>query len=553
MSGTISSYFSSFGKQYFPRKSLLLLLACFLLVTFLYNYTHIYRFGPLGPHMWRQSDCVSMAINYYKENRPFLSPELHACSPKGTYITISEFPILNYTAAKLWSVFGYHPGWYRLLHHLFLLLGMFSVFRVSEGLLRHSWWGGLITLLFFSSPLLGFYGFSFIADVPALCLSLFGAYLLYKYHRFAKLRHLYFAVPVFTLAALLKVTALFIPLLIAGVFVLQQLRIIGRKQQKLFKRPAHFFSAILLVLIFAAFWYRYASRFNSEHSAGLFLVGILPVWELSDADALKIMRSLIHNLLPEYYYRPGLVLMGFAVLWMFLNPKKSGAIKLVFIISALSIVLVYLVLFFQVFDVHDYYLINMLPLIFVLMLSFFLYMRANNRTVFLNRKIFFVFSVLVLLQLWNSAVRTRLKFSASNPAVKNSVFVDNTEYGWYDYLSWANGRTLDVCDEAGPWLRKKGIERNTPVICFPDASINIALAKMDQKGYTDNAYGHLTDRGLRMKAFTGYGAQYLILLDKTIANDTLVKPWTNYPVDSLKNLYLYDLRPYADSVKGNDK
>ncbi len=549
MQGKLVSYFSQFNKQYFPRKSMLLILAGFMLITLLYNYTYVYRFGPIGPHMWRQSDCLSMAVNYYKENRPFLSPELHACSSSGPYITISEFPILNYTAAKLWSVFGYHPGWYRLIHHLFLLLGMFSLFRVSEGLLRHSWWGLLITLMFFSSPLLGFYGFSFIADVPALCLSLFGVYCLYKYHRFPKLRYLYLMIPVFTLAALLKVTALFLPLLISGVFALQQLKIIGRKQQKIFKRPAYFFSAIAIVLLIVAFWYRYASQFNKEHSAGLFLVGILPIWEVSGQEIVKIFRSFVHSLLPEYFYRPGLLLMIFSAFWLFINRKKAGTLTLTFILAAFAIVLTYILLFFQVFNVHDYYLINMLPLVLVLMLAFFLYLRANNRGAFLNRKVFLVFSVLLMLQLWNSAVRTRLKFSARNPAVKNSVFVDNSEYGWYDYLSWSNSDILGVCDEAGPWLRKKGIDRNVPVVCFPDGSINITLVKMDQKGYTDNAYGSLTNRGLRLKAFTGYGAQYLILLDKSIANDSLVKPWTNYPVDSLRNLYLYDLRPYTDSVK----
>ncbi|MCU0432227.1 MAG: hypothetical protein MUC87_02090 [Bacteroidia bacterium] len=537
-----------FQKAFFPKKSLWLLLLAALLLIGLFNYVDTFKKGPAGIHSWRQSDCFSIALNYYKENRPFLSPELHGCSPNGPYVTISEFPLLNYLAAKIWSVAGFHPGWYRLIHLCFWLLGMFSVFRISEGLLRNTWWGLLITLFFFSSPILGYYGFSFIADVPALCLSLFGTYLVYLYYRSAKKSRLLFAVPVFILAAFLKITALFLPAIIAGVLLLQQMKLIARAKAPLLKKPWLVIGGFAFIFCVVAGWYYYAAKFNSEHDAGLFLVGTLPIWELGYEQIINIGRSLIHTLLPAYFFRPALLLLLFLFVWIIFNRSKKTAVMMTLMCLSLLLVFAYLILFYQVFNVHDYYLTNMLPLVLVFVLSIAVYLRMNHRAMFQNRKAIVLFALLVAFQVWNATVEVRMRFSALDPLVTNSLFMNNADNEAYKYNRWATDALYSVCNKAEPWLRNKGITRDTRVVCFPDGSINIALAKMDQKGNTDNGYDHLTDRGKRLHAFTRYGAEYLIILDNNILNDSLIKPWTKHPVDSLQNLHLFDLKPYTDSL-----
>ncbi|MGL4596350.1 MAG: hypothetical protein ACRCYO_02405, partial [Bacteroidia bacterium] len=136
---------------YFPYRSLLLFLAVFLTQCLLYNYPHVLKRGPCGQHIWRQSDCASIAINYYKENHALTEPHMHHCTAKGQVVTMSELPILNYAAAQLWKIFGFHWMVYRLLSLFFLGIGLYALFRIFERLLRNSIWCVLLSALVFTS------------------------------------------------------------------------------------------------------------------------------------------------------------------------------------------------------------------------------------------------------------------------------------------------------------------------------------------------------------------------------------------------------------------
>ena len=53
----------------------------------------IFKFQPQSHHQWRQSDCLSLALNYYQFELPFLEPQVHnLLAEEGK--SVSEFPVL---------------------------------------------------------------------------------------------------------------------------------------------------------------------------------------------------------------------------------------------------------------------------------------------------------------------------------------------------------------------------------------------------------------------------------------------------------------------------
>ena len=79
-----------------------------VLVSGIYGYFNILDSRPQGMHVWRQTDCLSFAANYYYQDLPFLEPEIYwQGSDKGGK-TVSEFPIIYYLTAKIWKITGKH-------------------------------------------------------------------------------------------------------------------------------------------------------------------------------------------------------------------------------------------------------------------------------------------------------------------------------------------------------------------------------------------------------------------------------------------------------------
>src|SRR6188768_4374760 len=92
----------------------LVLLGMVILLFFLNFYSKTLFFRPSSTHQWRQTDCLSITKNYYEEGMHFFEPKIHYQGPKDGH-AVSELPILNYTVAALWKVFGEHEFIYRLL------------------------------------------------------------------------------------------------------------------------------------------------------------------------------------------------------------------------------------------------------------------------------------------------------------------------------------------------------------------------------------------------------------------------------------------------------
>ncbi len=126
-----------------------------MLVSILYEYPSIVMKRPQSVHHWRQSDCASIALNYYQTGMHFFKPQTHNLTSdknKSGYNATSEIPIVYYFIAFLYKIFGYHESIYRLLNTLLFLTALFYLFRTLMLWLRSYFWSATITLFLFTSP-----------------------------------------------------------------------------------------------------------------------------------------------------------------------------------------------------------------------------------------------------------------------------------------------------------------------------------------------------------------------------------------------------------------
>ena len=123
---------------------------CLIITSFTYDYQDVLFRPTQSIHQWRQCDCLSITMNYYQDNNPFLQPSVHYLGADGTGKTISECPLIYYSVASLWKVFGHHEFIYRMLVLLIYFIGLFSVFKLFENKLKDSIWAMICSLLLFT-------------------------------------------------------------------------------------------------------------------------------------------------------------------------------------------------------------------------------------------------------------------------------------------------------------------------------------------------------------------------------------------------------------------
>ena len=96
--------------KYFPE---IIFFTIFITLFFIYDFDNISFLRPQSVHQWRQCDCLSQSLNYYQDNNSFWQPQMNYLGKDDTGKTASDFPLLYFSAAKLWKLFGYHEYIYR--------------------------------------------------------------------------------------------------------------------------------------------------------------------------------------------------------------------------------------------------------------------------------------------------------------------------------------------------------------------------------------------------------------------------------------------------------
>lgn len=508
---------------YFPKYSLFVFFALFFVLFYLYDFQGILFLHPQSVHQWRQCDCLSMTLNFYQGNVGFFTPQVHNLGTDGTGETVSDFPLLYYGIAQLWHLTGRQEFIYRIVVLLIAFTGLSALFKTVEEILKDSLLAIFIALILWSSTIFTYYSNNFLMNVPAFSLALVGLYFFTRFYFSGRNKFYYWSFLFFFVGGLLKTPALMSFTAVFVLFILERIpKIKLGKEGKLFNNPGKQIVPFVLVFIVIGAWYSYASWYNHEHDSSFFLVGILPIWDISWVH----IKSIVDHARVLWFssYQSLLMQEISIVIFVFVltQYKKANKFLWFFMLILFFGFVSFVLLFFQVFDNHDYYMINQLIFMLSIFTAFFHLLKSRYPKIFYN----LVFRILLLaLLVYN------VKVCAHNIADR------------YDPGSWMNDHAeqTNTLAEMSPYLSSLGVKQDDKVLVLGDRSINISLYLIDRRGYTNFGLGKIVSEN-KMKTLESQGVNYMIILDTTEVHESWLQPYINNKIGQFKRVAVFKLK-----------
>jgi hypothetical protein len=521
-----------------PIKIKTLILLFFLF--FLYSLNYHFFDGILPIHAWRKADSLSLAWNYYK-GASFLSPETNHISCFGNRNAAAEFPVVYYLVGNLWKIFGPHE-WIAKLVSFFTLIVSLSLFSSVVNYFLKS---QIKTLVFsgiiFSSPILLFYSDTLLPNVFSFSYALIAGYFLFIFLIHKKYWLFSFFTLFLTLAILIKVTVLIAILTFAigtAFYFFFQEKSLFTTHRKIFILLCVAFSIAFLCTIL---WYSYAIGYNARFHSLMFSTDIRPIWEV-DALRRKEIWEIIwkrqFNLLYSYW---ALIPTCLLVFFMAIRSKISPLFYWLLGIGLLGTT-GYILLWFWVFDVHDYYLIEMLylPLIF-----FFIAFKHTNMQSTITGKLALYFTYSILLLVFLQALSyTQIAFGKKNYMAKNSFFVQEfTKTNW-DEIYWYHSEHLQKLQEQKHEIQKI-VKKQDTLFCLTDQSPNVDLYTLGRIGFSNYTFIKTKPYHSQIPTFIKKGARYMLVVGNEPI-DPLMKQFTKDTVYAKNSVFLFDLKSYKN-------
>jgi hypothetical protein len=290
-----------------------------------------------------------------------------------------------------------------------------------------------------------------------------------------------------------------------------------------------------------AAWYYYAYRYNSVNLEGVFRQGISPVWELSYTHRNEIFEAFKKDIFPLFFNRYALGIMGILLLLTIVFAKLTNKFLLAYFILLLFGTIGYFALFYVVFDVHDYYLVNILLIIPAFLLLFFDFANRTFTSFIDNKYLKIVLSAITVLLIFLTAQINRQKYFSADEdfLVKNGIYEVDQKWEWnhYDYK-----KRFKAFESIRPYLQEIGIKGEEKIISIPDPTPNYSLYLMGHKGWSD--YDPFNkDLEYKFKRSLKYGAEYLILNDTVVFSERkYLGKYRKNIVGNYENVHIYKLK-----------
>jgi hypothetical protein len=501
------------------------------------GYNKISSKGPYSRHSYRQSDSYAFALNYYYENNKFLEPSILFVGEDKGGKTVSEFPILYCLTAKIWNLTGVNPFIPRLLNLIIIFLGLFYLYKLSFEILNDHLWAITVSLFLYSSPLLGFYSFNFIPNIPALGISLVGCYYFYKYHTSSKTIFLIVSSILFSLGALIKVSSLFSFLAINTFFFIYNILHIKQNNKVIVAQVV----SSITVLITIYLWYSFAKDYNSKNLGGIFNQSIIPIWSLSSKRIQSILdvaytNTVIYFLNPVALIALGLMFLTSFLLWKNVNKKLLSITALLFVG-----IIMFILLFFDGMDAHEYFLTDSTVIIPAITLTFLTAIKNYSSNLFIS-KYFKGFAVLLLILSlnYNMAI-TRAHFNPHDKMVTKNIPLPSRVLEYWNYCYWDWEIHLQKYEGIIPYIRDLGIKFEDRVISIPDETPNRTLTLLNQKGFTDYHYNNNYQGIKRTERKIELGAKYMIVEGDENLQREDVAPFIQNQIGSYKGIKIFKI------------
>lgn len=516
-------------KKYYPNILFVILL---LVVSYYYNYHEIAFKSPQSVHKWRQSDCASIALNYYQNGMDFFHPETHNLTSDGGTsgkCCTSEIPILYYSVASFYKVFGHHDFIYRIFNTLLFFLGLYFLFRLLNYVLKDVFWAIALTLLFFTSPVLVYYGNNFLSNSSSLAFSIIGWYYFVRFYFESKQKWFLISMLVFLIAAAFKVTALFSVFAIAGIYGLEGLGLTKFKENgQLFRKSVGYLIPLLSIFIIVGSWIIYAHNYNLKHDCTYFSTTIFPIWDLNRTEIISVLEKIKNIWVEQYFHKSVLLFLLVCFLFIVSFFKKNKKLFLFSVIFIFAEVIVYILLQFLTFADHDYYVIDMYILPVLIVVTTFEVLKTHFNKVFRSPILKVIFAVFLFFNIYNAHQKINGRYE-----------------GWMNNFS-ENKDLYSIT----PYLRQIGISSDDTVISIPDGS-HVSLYLMNQKGwteYTDARFNKGNPRPYNQDSAgiqhsIDKGAKYLIVNGiKELYNKPYLQSYCTHLAGNYNNVLIFNLK-----------
>jgi hypothetical protein len=337
------------------------------------------------------------------------------------------------------------------------------------------------------------------------------------------------------LAGLLKITALLIFLGFGAIFIFE----VFWKEKSCSTRWKEFLPYIFTLLgIFL--WYRYAAHYNATNMSGVFRQGIGPIWEL-DSDQIALVWNLFqHDVLPEFFNVSVLFLIIALLLILLLNFKRLHSyLRALLILTTIGIIS-YFLLFYQVFSIHEYYLINVLIFIPIVLLCTLDYMKTHFPDLYASKTLKILAVTVLLITAYYSRIKTIIKYDVGSAWVRTSMHTSQENKEMWQLYHWNYLNTYKDLETIDPYLTEIGVGRNDRVISMPDSSVNISLYLMNRKGF--NNYGYPQISGVaRVEKAKEWGAKYLIINNMEFLEKVYLEPYLKDKIGETEYVSIYKL------------
>jgi len=380
--------------------------------------------------------------------------------------------------------------------------------------------GIFVGLLLFTSPVLVYYGGNFLMNIPAFSFACLGLHQFFKFKNTGLNRHLRWLVFFYLMAGLLKVSALLSFVAICLVFLIDAVGL-RAEDKKIFKGTWKEALSLCAVFAFAFLWVTYAQRYNAQHTSGIFLIGILPIWNLSWGTIAKTYEFVADRFIWDYFmpYIEKFLVVCTIIVAVFYRSVESS-VRFIAAMMCLG-ALAFMTLFFEALMHHDYYVIDLYMLVPILLLAFFMVLKEKVSLLYRSW-------ILIGFLIWMS--------------LQSFEFAQDRLYERYDLQGWRNHDHREVFQaftEIEPTLMDLGISPDVKVLSLSDYSINITLYLMNRKGWTD--YGISMDP-VRIKEKIALGAQYLFVANTRTYEHEAIQPFIHDKIGSYRNIDIYKLK-----------
>ena len=492
-------------------------------------------------HEWRKTDSLAFALNYIDSNNLF-EPHTNFVLQNGHTNAAAEFPIIYFLIGKLWGIFGIHVGIAKVfsLLTLFTAISLFSV--VMKDIFQSELKSLILVLLLYTSPILVTYADSCMPNVIALSFLMYSGFFLYRYIKSdAKKKLSFILFTVFlSLALLIKVTAILAVLTV--IFGYMIYLIFNRKvfaEQK--KISIAVLSSFVFSCIVTLLWYKYAIRYNLQHDVTTFSTTTRPIWEANFE-----MRQAVWTAVKEkqlyLYHHPLLLAIG-VIVYLYLSIRKRISIFFhAAMVGGLTLMAAYFILWFWVFDVHDYYLIEILFVPVILFAAILKGIDLKEQPIPVK-----ISGILVLIWITvQSQLTISICFGIEKFDTVRRYFVSEKLIEERAYFHWYHQDHLKLLQDHSDEINRL-IEPDARVLCLSDDSPNVHLFTLRRQGFTNMRIDH-QDKTRSINSCIDQGAKYLLIIGRDRWDDTLAQ-FTGDRIYHFKDIEVFALQRPVNSDK----